>query len=201
MAGAVVLRDNQRRAVHSDDDVRETPGSVVGAVSFGTAPLPFLAVYAALFILHGWLRPVHPPDITSSQTGELIAGIIAAAVFVLLSLTLWLFLNGRRRWPFVLGQLVVLGTSIYFLFSDTAGGTIVSLLVLLATLIALVLAFAPSAWEHVDQRSPKFVERVYLWRPAGSTPSAPAGDQSVLPGSSDPTVVESSSLRRRRTTF
>ncbi|MEO9140117.1 MAG: hypothetical protein ABI345_13755, partial [Jatrophihabitans sp.] len=137
--------------MHDDDEVRETPGAVVGAVSIGTAPLPFLAVYAALFILHGWVHPVHPPDITDSQDGELVAGFIAAAIFIALSVTLWMFLNRTRRWPFVIGQLVVVGTSIYFLIDKTKGGAVVSVLVLLASIVALVLSFAPSAWEHIGR--------------------------------------------------
>ncbi|SHG63538.1 hypothetical protein SAMN05443575_2430 [Jatrophihabitans endophyticus] len=144
-----------------DDDVRETPPAVVGAVSIGTAPLPFLAVYAVLFILHGTISPAHPPDITSTQTGELIAGIVAAVVFVVLATTLWLFLNGRYRWPFVVGQLVVLVTTAWFLVDDTAGGVAVSALVCATSLVALVLGFAPGSWRHVRRPVPALVGRAF----------------------------------------
>jgi hypothetical protein len=179
------------------DDVRETPPAVVGAVSVGTAPLPFLAVYAVLFILHGWLTPVHPPDITSSQTGELIAGIIAAVVFVALAVTLWMFLNGRRRWPFAIGQLAVLATTIVFLTSDTTGGAVVSVVVGLACLVSLGLAFAPEGWTHVDRPVPGFVRAVYGPRTRASTTADPA-DESALPQSGIPSEAEPGTLRRRR---
>lgn len=178
--------------MRDDDEVRETPPVVVGAVSVGTTPLPFLAVYAVLFILHGWLRPVHPPDISSSQTGELIAGLIAAAAFVVLSVMVWMFLNGRRRWPFVLGHLVVLGATIWFLVDETKGGAVISALVLATSVLALVLAFAPDSWRHVGRTPPAIVTRLYPGRSA-----ADAGDPAELARSSEPTLVEPATLRRR----
>lgn len=64
-----------------DDDERDTPPVVVAAVALGAAPLPFLAVYAVLFLTHGSVHPVQPPDITSSTSGEFIAGCVAALLF------------------------------------------------------------------------------------------------------------------------
>jgi hypothetical protein len=138
-------------------DERETPDTpsvVVAAVAAGTAPLPFLAVYAVMFIVHGGVHPVAPPDITSTPHGELIAGVIALGMFVVdLVALLWL-LNGRRRWPFVLAQLGLLGTAIDFVLDDTKGGRPISSLVALATVIALVLAFAPATGRYVGWRRP-----------------------------------------------
>ncbi|MEO9137901.1 MAG: hypothetical protein ABI345_02425, partial [Jatrophihabitans sp.] len=88
-------------------------------------------------------------------------------------------------------------TSIYFLIDKTKGGAVVSVLVLLASIVALVLSFAPSAWEHIGRAAPRAVTRAYNWRPGGSGPESTAGDQSSLPRSSDPTRVESTTLRRR----
>lgn len=180
-----------------DDDYRETPHSVVFAVSSGTVPLPFLAVYAILFILHGWVHPVHPPDITSSQHGELIAGLVAAAAFVVLTVALLWFLNARRRWPFAVAQLAVLGVSIWFLLDQTKGGPVVSVLLALAALVSLAFGFAPDSWHHLGSTPPAPIERAYGLLPtAGATPDT--GDQHALPGSTPPTLVEPSSLRRRR---
>ena len=74
-------------SAHYDDDA-PTPGVVTGAVSIGTAPLPFLAVYTALFLLHGTIHPVHPPDIGSGQRDEVIAGTVTAVAFIVLSIAL-----------------------------------------------------------------------------------------------------------------
>ncbi|GAB2462246.1 hypothetical protein [Jatrophihabitans fulvus] len=179
---------------HRDPDLdHESPAVVVGAVSIGTAPLPFLAVYATLFILHGTISPAHPPDITDSQTGELIAGIVAAVLFVALSVALWMFLGGRRRWPAALGEAAVLGTTIWFLTDETKGGAMISALLLLTSLVSLVLSFAPDGWRHVGRTPPGWISRLFR---EGRT--ARAGDPKALPGSAEPSAVEPASLRRRR---
>lgn len=143
------------RDVHDEDEVRETPGSVVGAVAAGTASLPFLAVYAIMFIVHGGVHPVAPPDITSTAHGELAAGFVALAWFVVAVAALLWMLNGRRRWLFVLVQLSLLVTAIDFLIDDTKGGRATSFIVAVASLIALVCAFVPESWEHVGRPRPK----------------------------------------------
>ena len=43
----------------------------------GVAPLPFLAVYAILFIARGTVLPVIPPDVGNSKGDELVAGLVA----------------------------------------------------------------------------------------------------------------------------
>ncbi len=144
----------------SDDD-RPTPGVVTGAAAIGTAPLPFLAVYALLFLGHGLIHPVHPPDITSSQRGEVIAGCVAAALFIALVMAVVWLVNGSRRWPFALLQAAVVAAGCYFLADGTVGGTSVSVLLIATAVLALVLAFAPAAWRHVDRRSPQPVRAVY----------------------------------------
>jgi len=85
--------------VRDDDDLRDTPPMVVGAVAAGTAPVPFLAVYSVMFIVHGGFHPVVPPDITSTAHGELVAGIITVALLIIAVTTLLWLLNGRRRCP------------------------------------------------------------------------------------------------------
>lgn len=133
-----------------DEDIsRETPGSVVAAVAAGCAPLPFLGVYAVLFIVHGGFHPVVPPDITHSARGELFAGIIALVIFLVSVITLFWMLNGRRRWAFVVVQLAVLATAIDFALDDTKGGRTISIALAVAAVVALVCAFLPPSWEWV----------------------------------------------------
>jgi hypothetical protein len=158
------------RDVHDEDVVRDTPGSVVGAVAAATASLPFLAVYAILFIVHGGVHPVAPPDITDTAHGELVAGFIALAWFVVAVTALLWLLNGRRRWPFVLVQAALLGTAVDFLIDPTKGGRGTSFIVALASLIALVLAFAPDTWEYVGRPRPKRRKRPAMPVGAGAGP-------------------------------
>jgi hypothetical protein len=156
---------------NDDDEVRETPASVVGAVAAGTAPLPFLAIYSVMFIVHGGFHPVVPPDITNSARGELIAGIIALALFIVTVIALLWMLNGRRRWPFVVIQLAVLATAVDFVLDDTKGGRGISLILGLAALVALVFAFVKDSWTHVGRARPS---RRKTALPAGSAPSPDA---------------------------
>src|SRR5438046_7397303 len=136
----------RRSGRDDDDEVRDTPTPVVWAVAAGTAPLPFLAVYAVLFIVHGGFHHVAPPDITSSQHGELVAGLIALGLFIVSIVALLWMLTGRRRWPFVLVQLGMLATAIDFFVDVTKGGRTVSLVVAVAALAALAFAFPPAGW-------------------------------------------------------
>ena len=126
-----------------------TPPAVIGAISLGVAPLPFLAVYAVLFIAHGFVYPVQPPDITGSATGEGLAGIVAAVLFLIGTIVIWWFLNGTRRWPFVIAQLATLATSIDFVFDHSSGPRAVSLMLAGTSAIALVLSATPSAWVYM----------------------------------------------------
>lgn len=144
-----------------DDEAGESPPAVVAAVALGTAPLPFLAVYAVIFIVHGGLHRVQPPDVTSTSTGELVAGIIAAVAFVVLALSLVWLLGGIRRWLFALVQLAVLGIAVDFVVDPTTGGTAVSAVLVLTSVAALLCAFHPQAWGHVDRAVPDRVARLY----------------------------------------
>lgn len=152
--------------MRDEDEVRETPSAVVWAVAAGTAPLPFLAVYAVLFIIHGSVHPVAPPDITSTQHGEFVAGLIALGLFVVAVVALLWMLNGRRRWPFVLVQLGMLATAIDFFVDVTKGGRLVSFVVAVAAFVALVCAFLPQSWQHVGRTVPR------LRRPVKTDPQS-----------------------------
>jgi hypothetical protein len=150
-----------------DDDVQhDTPPPVIGSIAAGVAPLPFLGVYAVLFIAHGMIYPVQPPDITGSQTGEAIAGVIAMVLFLVLVVTIWWFLNGRRRWPFAIAQLATFITSLDFVIDSTKGSPAVPAVLLLTSGTALVLAFLAPSWAHVG--------RTMTVRPKRSAPATGA---------------------------
>lgn len=134
----------------SDDALDgDTPGPVISAVAAGVAPLPFLAVYATLFIARGAFRPVNPPDITSSAHGELIAGFIAVAIMIVGTVSIFMFLGGSRRWLFVLGQLATLGTAISFVADSTSGPAAIPVLLIGTSLAALVLSLLPSSTAYL----------------------------------------------------
>lgn len=156
-----------------DDEDRESPPVVVGAVAAAVAALPFIGVYAIMFLVHGSIHPVNPPDVTRTKGGEFGAGLVALAVFILASVALLMFLNGSRRWPFVVMQLAILGTAIWFFVDTTKGGPVISFLIMLTSFAAIVLAFAPQGWEHVRRRPPRLVSQAYL-RPVPPVVAIPA---------------------------
>lgn len=129
-----------------DDESRPAPPTVVAAVAVGTAPVPFLAIYAVLFLVHGSVHPVVPPDITDSQGGEFLAGVIAFVVFLAASTSLLWAIGGRRRWPFVVVQAGLLATAVFFLVDGSKGGTLASIAVLITCAAGLVLILLPQSW-------------------------------------------------------
>ena len=143
-----------RRHSRNTDLPLETPGTVIGAVAFGVGPLPFLLVYAILFIAHGMIYPVEPPDITSTQTGEAIAGWIALFLFFLGALMVFWFLGGSRRWPFLFGQLATFITAVDFVFDSTTGSPAVPALLIVTSGAAIVLSLLPASWEYMDHFPP-----------------------------------------------
>ncbi len=138
--------------MYDDDLDREAPPVVVGAVCAGAVPVPFLGVYAVLFIVHGKFHPVVPPDITSTQHGEFIAGIVALVLFVISFVAVVMMLNGTRRWPFVIVQLAVLGGAIDLIVDSTRGGGVTGYFLVATSAIAVVLAFFPATWAYVRAR-------------------------------------------------
>lgn len=150
---------------------------MIGSIALGVGPLPFLAIYAVLFIAHGFIYPVQPPDITGSRLGEGIAGIVCAAFFVIGTLVIFWFLNARRRWPFVIAQLATLGTSIDFVVDATKGPREVSLLLALTSLVAVTLALVPASWAYMgySRRRPQQAA------PVPQSAPVPAGAASDVP--------------------
>jgi hypothetical protein len=143
-----------RRHSRNNDVPIETPGPVIGSIALGVGPLPFLIVYAILFIVHGMFYPVQPPDITSTQGGEAVAGWIAFALFCVGVLTIFWFLGGIRRWPFLVGQLATFITAVDFILDSTKGSPAVPALLILTSGAAIVLALLPASWEYMDHFPP-----------------------------------------------
>lgn len=128
------------------DEERETPPTVIAAIAAGVAPAPFLLTYAVLFILHGTVFPVDPPDITGSAGGEAFAGLVALVFLLLIVLGLGWFLSGRTRWLFLAGQLATLGTCIYFLLDSTSGQPDVPIVLIIASVLAIGFGCLPPSW-------------------------------------------------------
>jgi hypothetical protein len=143
--------------VADDDDERDAPPTVTAAVAAGVAPTPFLAVYAVLFLAHGFIHPVQPPDITTTRGGEKAAGLVTVVLLVAVVVTLFWFMNGRRRWPFVIGQLATLVASVDFVLDSSTGSPAVPIVLVLTSAAALVLALRPASGAYVGTR---------LWRPS-----------------------------------
>jgi hypothetical protein len=130
----------------SGDGSRDTPSTVVGAIAAGVAPAPFLVTYSVLFILHGTVFPVDPPDITGSKNGEALAGVLALAFLAVIVVGLGLFLSQRTRWLFLVGQLATLGVSVDFLLDSTSGRPAVPFVLAITSTAAVVLGCVPASW-------------------------------------------------------
>jgi hypothetical protein len=142
-----------------DDETRDAPPTVIGAVAAGVAPLPFLAVYAVLFIARGTVHPVIPPDVGSSKTTELVAGLVALALFVLVALASYWLLDGRRRWLFLLCQVGLLATTVDFVIDPTTGSPSIPVLLAVTSLVAIVLALMPQTWQYLHRELPGWLRR------------------------------------------
>ena len=135
----------------SDLDPNRTPGTVIGAVAAGNVVVPFLIVYAFLFIARGIFVSVSTPDITSSRTGEAIAGFVALIFLFFVFAGMGRLLNGRGRLVFLAGQAIVAVTSVWLLLDAASGEPEVPALTLIGALIALVLAVVPTSWAWVAE--------------------------------------------------
>jgi hypothetical protein len=187
-AGSVAALGWRTDVRNDDDEPREAPPAVVSAVAFGTAPLPFLAVYTVMFIVHGGLHPVVPPDITHSAHGELLAGFICLVLFVVSVIALLWMLSGRRRWPFAIVQLAVLGTAIDFAIDNTKGGRPISVILIATSIVSLVSAFLPPSWEYVGRSVPRRRKRPAMPLGSGAGPDT-TPDSARLVGRRDDTDI------------
>jgi len=139
----------------ADEDVPElgdAPATTIAAAALGVAPLPFLAVYAVLFIVHGSINPVVPPDITTTKHGELVAGLIALGLFIVGALSVAWLLNARFRLLFILGQAATLATSIDFISDSTTGSPEIPILLAVTSGAALVLCLLPPSLRYRRHR-------------------------------------------------
>ena len=132
-----------------DHDDERTPGVVIGSVAAATVVVPFLVVYAFLFIARGIFVTPEQPDITSSRHGEAIAGFIAVLflAFVLWGMTR--MLNGANRSVFWIGQLITAGSAGYLLLDASSGEPQVPIVVFVGAVLALALSLTPPATRWV----------------------------------------------------
>lgn len=141
-----------------DEDPNRTPGVVIAAVAAATVVVPFLVVYAFLFIARGIFVTPEQPDITSSRHGEAFAGFIA---LLFLAFVLWgmgRMLNGYNRIIFWSGQLITAATAGYLLLDTSSGEPQVPIVVLVGAVLALILSITPPANRWV--RGPESPEPV-----------------------------------------
>jgi hypothetical protein len=131
--------------VTNERDPRQTPGIVIGAVAAATVVVPFLIVYAFLFIARGIFVDVEQPDITSSRHGEAVAGLIALAFLILVLVGMLRLLNGADRVVFWIGQLIALAGSIGLVLDSSSGGPQVPVVTALAAALAVALSLTRPA--------------------------------------------------------
>lgn len=133
----------------SERDPRQTPGIVIGAVAAATVVVPFLIVYAFLFIARGLFVQVEQPDITSSRHGEAVAGLIALAFLVVVLIGMLRLLNGAGRVVFWIGQLISLAGSVGFVLDSSSGDPQVPVVTALAAALAIALSLTRPAHRWV----------------------------------------------------
>ena len=129
----------------------------------------------------------------------MVAGIVTAVAFVVLSVALMQFLNRRRRWPYAILELAVLAGGVDVAVDNTRGGSAIGLLLAAAALVSLVLGFAPASWEHVGRRCPPGLAGPYTALGLGAHRDDSLGT-TPLPTSSEATRTRPAVLRRHRTT-
>ncbi|HEY0169085.1 MAG TPA: hypothetical protein VGB75_18715 [Jatrophihabitans sp.] len=159
----------------NEPDPTRTPATVIAAVAAGTAVVPFLIVYSFLFIVRGGFVEVDQPDITSSRSGELIAGLVAFAFLIFVLWGMGRLINGWDRWVFLAGQLLTAGVALSLLLDSASGEPQVPAVVLIAAVLALTLACLPPSWRWVATEGGHRV--AVAGTPAH--PAAPEGPQAL----------------------
>lgn len=129
----------------TERDPRQTPGVVIAAVAAATVVVPFLIVYAFLFIARGIFVDVEQPDITSSRHGEAAAGLVATVFLVFVLWGMFRMLNGANRVVFWIGQLIALAGSVGFVLDSSSGDPQVPVVTAIAAALALALSLTPPA--------------------------------------------------------
>ncbi len=128
------------------------PPSVVGAVAFGIAPSPLIAIYAFVFIAHGTFAPAYPPDITDSTTGEALIGGAVLVFLCVLVLGVFRFLMRRGRWLHLAAQALSLATCVGLVVDPNAGRPVVPILLGVAAAASIILTMVGPSWEWVSLR-------------------------------------------------
>jgi len=133
----------------TEPDPRRTPGIVIAAVAAATVVVPFLIVYAFLFIMRGLFVQVEQPDVTATRSGEAVAGFVALAFLILVLWGMLRMLNGSNRLIFWAGQLITAGAAARFLFDASFGQPQIPAVLLAAAMLAILLSCLPAATRWV----------------------------------------------------
>ncbi len=157
----------------TEPDPHRTPGVVIAAVAAATVVVPFLIVYAFLFIMRGLFVQVEQPDITDTRSGEAVAGFVALAFLILVLWGMLRMLNGSNRLIFWAGQLITTGAAALFLLDTSFGQPQVPAVVLAAAVLAIVLSCLPAAtrWVRSGGGERPLVEPERPTRPASIGPA------------------------------
>ena len=111
--------------------------------------VPFLIVYAFLFIVRGAVRPGRAARHHRQPVRRGGRRLVALAFLVLVLWGMSRLLNGCNRLVFWLGQLITAGGRADFLLDSSSGEPQVPAVVLVAALLALVLSVLPPATRWV----------------------------------------------------
>lgn len=179
-AAGAVDRAGRDRQPSSDDADEPSPPVVLAAMGFGFVPVPFLAMYAVLFISRGFVVPVTPPDVTGSTTGEGWVGVGALVLIVVLSLAIAWYVSTRRRWPFVILEVAVLAAAVYCVYDRDTGPVWIPLVVAVCSILALVCAFLPESRRRFPP-PPRLRRRPSASPTASAAATAPAAETAPVP--------------------
>ena len=131
---------------------RSTPTPVVITVALGIAAAPLLMIYAFLFLVHGLVVPVYPPDVGSSRAVEALWGTAALGFAALLVVGAYRLLQRRGRTLHLIAQLAVFAGCMALLLDPAAGGRVVPILLGLASFAATLAALVAASWNWVRPR-------------------------------------------------
>jgi hypothetical protein len=128
----------------------EMPGTAIWAIAAGTAPLPFLLIYSILFVLRGTVVPVSPPDITTTQHGEAVAGVVAFAYLIVIVVGIFRFMSQRGRWLMMASEAACLAICVDLFVDPSSGDPVLPVVIGAASALTLVSCVLRPSWEWIS---------------------------------------------------
>ncbi len=128
----------------------DMPGTAVGAIAAATAPLPFLLIYSVLFLVRGTLVPVTPPDVTTTQHGEAVAGLVAFLYLCVIVVGIYRFICQRGRWLMIASEALCLAVCIDFVVNPTSGQPGLPVLIGATSALTLLLSVLRPSWQWIS---------------------------------------------------